>query len=143
MLKKCLVRGKLMFEKSAWKNGNATIYALWRMLEKCHNLRAITHVGKMLRFTRFDACWRIVAIYALCQAQNFGCQALSTILHPCLWQPSLLNSFRTEGTSHMLIDFSDILQVDVYELGRTYLRLSQVPWFLLELFLSVLCIIHT
>ena len=26
----------------------------------------------------------------------------------------------------MLIDFSDILQVDVYELGRTYLRLSQV-----------------
>jgi len=32
---------------------------------------------------------------------------------------------RTEGTSHMLIDFSDILQVDVYELGRTYLRLSQ------------------
>ena len=33
---------------------------------------------------------------------------------------------RTEGTSHMLIDFSDVLQVDVYELGRTYLRLSQV-----------------
>ena len=32
---------------------------------------------------------------------------------------------RTEGTSHMLIDFSDILQVDVYELGRTYLGLSQ------------------
>ena len=33
---------------------------------------------------------------------------------------------RTEGTSHMLIDFSDILQIDVYELGRTYLKLSQV-----------------
>ncbi len=32
---------------------------------------------------------------------------------------------RTEGTSHMLIDLSDILQIDVYELGRTYLRLSQ------------------
>jgi len=32
---------------------------------------------------------------------------------------------RTEGTSHMLIDFSDVLQVDVYELGRTYLKLSQ------------------
>lgn len=32
---------------------------------------------------------------------------------------------RTEGTSHMLIDFSDIMQIDVYELGRTYLRLSQ------------------
>jgi transcription factor IIIB subunit 2 len=33
---------------------------------------------------------------------------------------------RTEGTSHMLIDFSDVLQIDVYELGRTYLKLSQV-----------------
>ena len=32
---------------------------------------------------------------------------------------------RTESTPHMLIDFSDILQIDVYELGRTYLRLSQ------------------
>jgi len=34
---------------------------------------------------------------------------------------------RTENppTSHMLIDFSDVLQIDVYELGRTYLRLSQ------------------
>ena len=38
----------------------------------------------------------------------------------CLYIPC-----RTEGTSHMLIDFSDVLQVDVYELGRTYLRLSQ------------------
>lgn len=32
---------------------------------------------------------------------------------------------RTEGTSHMLVDFSDVLQIDVYDLGRTYLRLSQ------------------
>lgn len=32
---------------------------------------------------------------------------------------------RTEGTPHMLIDFSDVLQICVYELGRTYLRLSQ------------------
>merc|ERR1711962_77138 len=32
---------------------------------------------------------------------------------------------RTESTPHRLIDFSDILQIDVYELGRTYLRLSQ------------------
>ena len=35
------------------------------------------------------------------------------------------SNFRTESTPHMLIDFSDILQIDVYELGRTYLRLSQ------------------
>ncbi|ROT63446.1 hypothetical protein C7M84_018658 [Penaeus vannamei] len=31
---------------------------------------------------------------------------------------------RTEQTPHMLIDVSDALQIDVYELGRTYLRLS-------------------
>nr|CAD7442067.1 unnamed protein product [Timema bartmani] len=32
---------------------------------------------------------------------------------------------RTESTPHLLIDFSDVLQICVYELGRTYLRLSQ------------------
>ncbi|XP_006820568.1 transcription factor IIIB 90 kDa subunit-like [Saccoglossus kowalevskii] len=31
---------------------------------------------------------------------------------------------RTEGTPHMLLDFSDILQVNVYVLGKTYLKLS-------------------
>ncbi|XP_046593306.1 transcription factor IIIB 90 kDa subunit isoform X2 [Neodiprion lecontei] len=32
---------------------------------------------------------------------------------------------RTEGTAHMLIDISDVLQICVYELGRTYLRFTQ------------------
>ncbi|XP_067030715.1 transcription factor IIIB 90 kDa subunit-like isoform X2 [Acropora muricata] len=32
---------------------------------------------------------------------------------------------RTERTPHMLLDFSDVLQVDVFTLGRTYLKLSQ------------------
>ncbi|KAL3279181.1 hypothetical protein HHI36_016694 [Cryptolaemus montrouzieri] len=32
---------------------------------------------------------------------------------------------RTEGTAHLLIDISDILQICCYELGRTYLKLSQ------------------
>lgn len=31
---------------------------------------------------------------------------------------------RTEGTSHLLIDISDVLQICCYELGRTYLKLS-------------------
>lgn len=31
---------------------------------------------------------------------------------------------RTEGTPHMLLDFSDILQVNVYVLGKTYLKLA-------------------
>jgi len=32
---------------------------------------------------------------------------------------------RTEATGHMLIDISDVLEVDVYQLGRAYLKLSQ------------------
>ncbi|XP_078313110.1 transcription factor IIIB 90 kDa subunit-like [Crassostrea virginica] len=32
---------------------------------------------------------------------------------------------RTEGTPHMLLDFSDQLQVNVYSLGKTYLQLSR------------------
>lgn len=32
---------------------------------------------------------------------------------------------RTEGTPHMLLDFSDILQINVYSLGKTYLQLSR------------------
>ncbi|KAK9534156.1 hypothetical protein VZT92_009222 [Zoarces viviparus] len=32
---------------------------------------------------------------------------------------------RTEGTPHMLLDLSDILQVNVYMLGRTFLVLSR------------------
>ena len=51
-------------------------------MAKCSSILTFRHLGEMSRFTRFDACWQNVAIYALCQAQNFGCQALSTILHP-------------------------------------------------------------
>ncbi|RZF47495.1 hypothetical protein LSTR_LSTR007422 [Laodelphax striatellus] len=32
---------------------------------------------------------------------------------------------RIEGTPHLLIDFSEVLQICAYELGKTYLRLSQ------------------
>lgn len=31
---------------------------------------------------------------------------------------------RTEGTPHLLLDFSDVLQINVYALGRAFLRLS-------------------
>ena len=68
------------------------ICALWRMLAKCRDLHtfSLTNLGEMLRFTRFDACWQNVAIHALCQAQNFGCQALSTILHPWVYPRSFI-----------------------------------------------------
>ena len=59
------------------------------ILMKCHYLCSLTYVDKMSHFTRFDAFWQNVAIYALCQAQNFGCQALSTIMHP--WGGGLAN----------------------------------------------------
>ena len=65
------------------------ISVLWCMLAKCRDLRTLTNLDEMLRFTRFDACWQNVAIYALCQAQNVGCQALSTILYPCQAHPTL------------------------------------------------------
>ena len=32
---------------------------------------------------------------------------------------------RTEGTHHMLLDLSDVLQVNVYVLGHTYLELAR------------------
>ncbi|XP_025104657.1 transcription factor IIIB 90 kDa subunit-like [Pomacea canaliculata] len=32
---------------------------------------------------------------------------------------------RTEGTPHMLLDFSDVLQVNVYMLGKTFLHISK------------------
>lgn len=64
-------------------------------------------------------------------AFNFFRMALSRNLtrgrkSPLVIAACLYITCRTEGTSHMLIDFSEILQIDVYELGRTYLRLSQV-----------------
>lgn len=32
---------------------------------------------------------------------------------------------RIEGTPHLLIDFSDVLQIDAFELGRTYVKVAQ------------------
>ena len=63
------------------------ICALSRIMAKCSSIRALRHLGEMSRFARFDAYWQNVAIYALCQAQNFGCQALSTILYPWYTPP--------------------------------------------------------
>jgi transcription factor IIIB subunit 2 len=31
---------------------------------------------------------------------------------------------RSEGTPHLLLDFSDVLQINVYALGRAYLKLA-------------------
>ncbi|VDP01956.1 unnamed protein product [Soboliphyme baturini] len=38
---------------------------------------------------------------------------------------SLYVTCRLEGTAHMLLDFCDVLQVNIYELGRVYMFLSR------------------
>ena len=38
---------------------------LWRILAKCRDIRALTHIGKMSRYTCFDACWQNAVIHAL------------------------------------------------------------------------------
>ena len=74
---------RLMLEKRAWwtiwKNHFGSS-ALCRMLAKCHNLRAYTHVGKILQFAHFDACWQNVTIFALWRILAKG-RDLSALTH--------------------------------------------------------------
>lgn len=82
--------------------------------------KAITNLAHQLRLSQL----------CIDEAFNFFKMALSRqltrgrrsthVIAACLYM-----TCRIEGTAHMLIDFSDVLQIDVYELGRTYLRLSQ------------------
>ena len=59
------------------------MHMLCHILVKCRDLRGLSHLAEMLRFTRFVAFGRNVAIYAFCQAQNVCSQASKTILNPC------------------------------------------------------------
>ncbi|XP_070494317.1 transcription factor IIIB 90 kDa subunit [Chironomus tepperi] len=63
-------------------------------------------------------------------AHNFFKMALSRNLtrgrkNSHIYAACVYITCRTEGTSHLLIDISDALQICCYELGRTYLKLSQ------------------
>ncbi|CAO1424732.1 unnamed protein product [Diamesa serratosioi] len=63
-------------------------------------------------------------------AHNFFKMALSRQLtrgrrNTHIYAACVYITCRTEGTSHLLIDISDALQICCYELGRTYLKLSQ------------------
>lgn len=63
-------------------------------------------------------------------ANNFFKMALSRQLtrgrrNSHIYAACVYITCRTEGTSHLLIDISDVLQICCYELGRTYLKLSQ------------------
>ena len=93
-------------------------HMLDHILMKCHYLCSLTYVDKMSHFTRFDAFWQNVAIYALCQAQNFGCQALSTILHPWLMGQLLIKSSQ-----------SSLLQIGQHKFWKTILIFSESKLF--------------
>ena len=94
----------------------------WRMMQAFYffKLALSKHLTRGRKSTHvIAACVYITCRYYQPSIVNESFSCLAIINHDYFY-------LRTEGTSHMLIDFSDILQVDVYELGRTYLRLSQV-----------------
>ncbi|KAK7870265.1 hypothetical protein R5R35_000993 [Gryllus longicercus] len=82
--------------------------------------RAITGVAQQLRLTQhcIDTAHNF---YKMALVRNLTKGRKSThVVAACLYI-----TCRVEGTPHLLIDFSDVLQICVYELGRTYLRLSE------------------
>ncbi|KAG8227785.1 hypothetical protein J437_LFUL006419 [Ladona fulva] len=82
--------------------------------------KGIVHLAQQLRLNQ----------HCIDTAFNFFKMALNRNLtrgrkHMHVLAACVYMTCRTEGTPHMLIDFSDVLQICVYELGRTYLKLSQ------------------
>lgn len=82
--------------------------------------KAITNLAHQLRLSQLciDVAFNFFKM-ALSRQLTRGRRS-THVIAACLYM-----TCRMEKTSHMLIDFSDALQIDVYELGRTYLRLSQ------------------
>ncbi|XP_028131953.1 transcription factor IIIB 90 kDa subunit [Diabrotica virgifera virgifera] len=87
-------------------------------LKKARN--GITHLCNQLRLNQHcidTAC----SFFKMALSRNLTRGRRNTHVHAaCVYL-----TCRTEGTAHLLIDISDVLQICCYELGRTYLRLSQ------------------
>ncbi|XP_025833129.1 transcription factor IIIB 90 kDa subunit isoform X2 [Agrilus planipennis] len=99
------------------------------------------HVGMGVESRELTLKYARVGISNLCNqlrlnqhcvdtACNFYKMALTRNLtrgrrHAHVYAACVYLTCRTEGTPHLLIDISDVLQICCYELGRTYLRLSQ------------------
>ncbi|XP_014248604.1 transcription factor IIIB 90 kDa subunit [Cimex lectularius] len=82
--------------------------------------RGITTLSQNLRLNQ----------HCIDTAFNFYKMALSRHLtrgrkHTHIVAACVYITCRIEGTPHLLIDFSDVLQICAFELGRTYLKLSQ------------------
>ena len=65
-------------------------HILCSILINCCNLCALTHIGKMSRYTRFDACWQNVVIYALWRILA-KCRDLRTLPGTKCWLPGTFN----------------------------------------------------
>ncbi|XP_060518423.1 transcription factor IIIB 90 kDa subunit [Cylas formicarius] len=80
----------------------------------------ITHLGNQLKLNQHcidTAC----SFFKMALSKNLTRGRRNTHIHAaCVYL-----TCRTEGTAHLLIDISDVLQICCYELGRTYLKLSQ------------------
>lgn len=81
--------------------------------------RRIKSIGQQLRLNN----------HCVTTAFNFYKMALSRRLtygrrQNNVYAACLYMTCRIEGTSHMLLDLSDVTQVNIFELGKTYLKLS-------------------
>ncbi|XP_052006946.1 BRF1 RNA polymerase III transcription initiation factor subunit a [Xyrauchen texanus] len=82
--------------------------------------RQIIHIGHQLQMNQhcLDTAFNFYKM-ALCKHLTRGRKS-SHVIAACLYLVC-----RTEGTPHMLLDLSDLLQVNVYVLGRTFLVLAR------------------
>ncbi|XP_017318981.1 BRF1 RNA polymerase III transcription initiation factor subunit a isoform X1 [Ictalurus punctatus] len=82
--------------------------------------RNINHLGRQLQMNQhcLDTAFNFYKM-ALCKHLTRGRKS-SHVIAACLYLVC-----RTEGTPHMLLDLSDLLQVNVYVLGRTFLVLAR------------------
>ncbi|KAI5108417.1 BRF1, RNA polymerase III transcription initiation factor a, partial [Silurus meridionalis] len=82
--------------------------------------RNINHLGHQLQMNQhcLDTAFNFYKM-ALCKRLTRGRKA-AHVIAACLYLVC-----RTEGTPHMLLDLSDLLQVNVYVLGRTFLVLAR------------------
>ncbi|XP_036431213.1 BRF1 RNA polymerase III transcription initiation factor subunit a [Colossoma macropomum] len=82
--------------------------------------RNINHLGHQLQMNQhcLDTAFNFYKM-ALCKRLTRGRKS-AHVVAACLYLVC-----RTEGTPHMLLDLSDLLQVNVYVLGRTFLALAK------------------
>uniref|UniRef100_A0A8B9H8X9 B-related factor 1 n=1 Tax=Astyanax mexicanus TaxID=7994 RepID=A0A8B9H8X9_ASTMX len=82
--------------------------------------RNINHLGHQLQMNQhcLNTAFNFYKM-ALCKRLTRGRKS-AHVIAACLYLVC-----RTEGTPHMLLDLSDLLQVNVYVLGRTFLALAK------------------